>query len=213
MCRAGQGMTGTEAQSGESGLSGLQESVQSAHFARQIGYLMFFNLKRNDAAMTISEKEVHDAEVAAGLHNAHTWRLFNRDGDLSSTLQELMEGTERVFNSRETIANTLVGNVAVVRQVESAIGALLLIIWVFIAAAIFDPDNVQRVWTALSAGLLSFSFIFSNTIREVRTVWLQQWLPWRRASPCRRCLGATHCILGPLLEWHAKAAHPRQLLQ
>eukprot|EP00892_Ulva_mutabilis_P011710 jgi/Ulvmu1/8911/UM005_0002.1 len=145
----------------------LKECVESAQFARQVGYLMFFNLKRNDAALTISEKEVSEAETATGLHKAHTWRLFNRDGDLSSTLQEFMEGTERMHKDREVLAQTLLGNVAVVRQVEGAIGALFLIVWVFIAAAIFDPDAVQRTWTALSAGLLSFSFIFSNTIREL----------------------------------------------
>lgn len=146
----------------------MQENVESAQFARQLGYLMFFNLKRNDAALTISEREIQDAEKAAGLQNAHTWRLFNRDGDLSSTLQEFMDGTQRVHREREVLANTLTGNVTVVRQVEKAIGATLLIVWVFIAAAIFDPGAVQRTWTALSAGLLSFSFIFSNTIREVR---------------------------------------------
>ena len=60
------------------------------------------------------------------------------------------------------LVDTLSGNVAVVKQVARAILMFFLIIWVFIAAAMFDPDAVQRSWTALSAGLLSFSFIFSN---------------------------------------------------
>lgn len=40
--------------------------------------------------------------------------------------------------------------------------------WVSITAAIFDPGAVQHTWTAPAAGLLSCSFVFSNSIREVR---------------------------------------------
>lgn len=146
----------------------VQEFVESVQFARQLGYLMFFRLKRDDAALTISERAMHQAEKDADLRNAHTWRLFNRDGDLSSTLQEFMDGAERVYCAREMLAKTLSGNVAVLRQVGRGIGIVLAIVWVFLAAWLVDPDAVQRTWTALSAGLLSFSFIFSNTIREVR---------------------------------------------
>eukprot|EP00892_Ulva_mutabilis_P002307 jgi/Ulvmu1/12077/UM083_0090.1 len=82
--------------------------------------------------------------------------------------EDFMDGVERARRERQMLADTLGGNVEVVRQVAKVIGVFCLIVWVFIAATIFDPDAVQRTWTVLSAGLLSFSFIFSNTIREVR---------------------------------------------
>ena len=53
-------------------------------------------------------------------------------------------------------------------QVQKAIWITLFIIWVFVVVAIFDAGSLQRTWTGLSAGLLSFSFIFGNSIRQVR---------------------------------------------
>jgi hypothetical protein len=52
-------------------------------------------------------------------------------------------------------------------QVERAIYITLMVICVFIVVAIFDAGSLQRTWTGLSAGLLSFSFIFGNSIRQV----------------------------------------------
>jgi hypothetical protein len=73
----------------------------------------------------------------------------------------------QVFENRHNLLRTLRDSETVVAQVELVIGIVLFIIWLFITAAIFDGEAVQRTWTALSAGLLSFSFIFGNSIREV----------------------------------------------
>jgi hypothetical protein len=73
----------------------------------------------------------------------------------------------QVFKNRSSLLNTLRDNQTVIRQVEIAIGALFVIFWLFIATALFDGGAVMRTWTAMSAGLLSFSFIFGNSIREV----------------------------------------------
>lgn len=73
-----------------------------------------------------------------------------------------------MFDNRDSLLRTLRDNETVVAQVEIAIGILFFIIWMFTTAAIFNGEAVQQTWTALSAGLLSFSFIFGNSIREVR---------------------------------------------
>ena len=50
---------------------------------------------------------------------------------------------------------------------ERAIYITLMVILVLVVVAIFDAAALQRTWTGLSAGLLSFSFIFGNSIRQV----------------------------------------------
>lgn len=72
-----------------------------------------------------------------------------------------------MYDNRDNLLRTLHDNETVVAQVEIAIGILFFIVWMFVTAAIYNADAVQRTWTALSAGLLSFSFIFGNSIREV----------------------------------------------
>ena len=47
-----------------------------------------------------------------------------------------------------------------------AIYITLLIVLAFVVLAIFDTNRLQRTWTGLSASLLSFSFIFGNSIRQ-----------------------------------------------
>jgi hypothetical protein len=89
----------------------------------------------------------------------------------------------QVFDNRDNLLRTLRDNETVVSQVEIAIGILFFVVWLFITAAIFDGGAVQRTWTALSAGLLSFSFIFGNSIREVLSFVLFmssfEALPWK----------------------------------
>jgi hypothetical protein len=75
----------------------------------------------------------------------------------------------QVYDHRKTLAMTLLDNQTVVRQVEQAIYATFLIVLAFVTLAIFDTKSLQRTWTGLSAGLLSFSFIFGNSIRQVHS--------------------------------------------
>jgi hypothetical protein len=56
----------------------------------------------------------------------------------------------------------------VVQQVEFAIQSALVIILIFLSIGIFDRNAVRDTWTAMSAGLLSVTFIIGNSIREVR---------------------------------------------
>lgn len=128
---------------------------------------MFFNLKDNAAHLTITEEEVQAVEKSTGLEYTSLWHLFDRDGDHCATLPEFMDGTKRMLDERQICSKMISTKAAAVRQIEEAVAGLLLIVWVFIAAAVFFPKEMLSIWTALSAGLLSFSFIFSNTVREV----------------------------------------------
>ena len=73
-----------------------------------------------------------------------------------------------MYDNRKSLALTLLDNATVVRQVERAIYATLLIVLAFVSLAVFQPSSLRSTWTGLSAGLLSFSFIFGNSIRQAR---------------------------------------------
>jgi hypothetical protein len=137
--------------------------------ARKLGYYIFWNLRQEQSGLAVAEAEVKEAAARAGIKYVDAaWELFDRNCDSSATLEEILESVQQVFQNRDSLLHTLKDNETVVSQVEAAIGTTLFIVWLFISAAIFDPVAVQRTWTALSAGLLSFSFIFGNSIREVR---------------------------------------------
>lgn len=76
----------------------------------------------------------------------------------------------QVYDNRATLFLTLRDSQTVVSQVERAIYVSLLVLLAFVSLAIFDIGTLQRTWTGLSAGLLSFSFIFGNSIRQVQSL-------------------------------------------
>jgi hypothetical protein len=137
--------------------------------ARQLGYYLFWNLRSNSNDLGLTEESVTCTARDAGLrHTDSVWQLFDRNSDCEATLDEVVQSVEDVYNNRRSLARTLVDNQTVVAQVEGAIYATLCVVLLFIVVAIFDANSLQRTWTGLSASLLSFSFIFGNSIRTVR---------------------------------------------
>lgn len=65
-------------------------------------------------------------------------------------------------------ANTQRAQPCALAQVEIAVGAFLGIVLLFLIIAIFaDATAVRSTWTALSAGLLSFTFIVGNALKDL----------------------------------------------
>jgi hypothetical protein len=146
----------------------MQSAITNTMGARKLGYYLFWNIRQPGSGLAIDEDDVHQAAETAGLRHVETaWELFDRNCDCSATMEEVINAVEHVYENRKSLARTLMDNQTVVQQVENSIGIAFNIALLFIALAIFDAGAVQRTWTALSAGLLSFSFIFGNSIREV----------------------------------------------
>lgn len=58
-------------------------------------------------------------------------------------LQEVIGAVETVYGRRKRLTRALANNQTVIDEVEIALGVVLLLLLVFIAAAIFDPGTVQ----------------------------------------------------------------------
>jgi hypothetical protein len=95
----------------------------------------------------------------------------------------------QVYDNRKSLALTLKDSQTVVAQVERAIYITLLLLLAFVTLAIFEPGRLQRTWTGLSAGLLSFSFIFGNSIRQVTLPKPDQ--AWSAAGQAHRAFAIT----------------------
>jgi hypothetical protein len=146
-----------------------QNDVNNRIGARQLGYYLFWNLRSTTSGLGLSEQDVIATARHAGIkHVESAWQLLDRNADAEATLDEVVNSVEEVFTNRRSLAKTLVDNQTVVGQVEKAIWITLFIFWVFVVVALFDAGSLQRTWTGLSASLLSFSFIFGNSIRQVR---------------------------------------------
>jgi hypothetical protein len=136
--------------------------------ARQLGYYLFWNLRASDSGLALSETDVKETAERAGLrHEDSAWRLLDRNADSFATLSEVLQSVEQVYDNRKALARTLDDSQTVVKQVERAIYVTLFVVLIFVIVALFDFESLQRTWTGLSAGLLSFSFVFGNSIRQV----------------------------------------------
>jgi hypothetical protein len=144
-----------------------QNELNNKIGARQLGYYLFWNLRGTTSGLALSEADVLTTAKQAGIkHTESAWHLLDRNHDAEATLDEVVSSVEEVFDNRRSLAKTLKDNETVVGQVEKAIWLTLFILWVFVTVAIFDAGSLQRTWTGLSASLLSFSFIFGNSIRQ-----------------------------------------------
>ena len=146
----------------------MQSEVADRISARQLGYYLFWNLRSKSDFLGLSEASVLSSARAAGLKHTDTvWELLDRNGDKEATLDEVVAAVEDVYTNRRSLARSLADSQSAVAQVETAIYVTLLILLLFITAAVFDAGGLQSTWPGLSATLLSFSFIFGNSIRQV----------------------------------------------
>jgi hypothetical protein len=135
--------------------------------AWKLGYYMFWNLRSH--GLTVTAHDLHDVSSGCGLRHKETARqLFDRNNDDFITLEEIITSVQDVYNNRKYLARSIEDNLTVVQQVETAIKAALMVVLLFITIAIFDRAAVRETWTAMSAGLLSVTFIIGNSIREAR---------------------------------------------
>jgi hypothetical protein len=160
--------------------------------ARQLGYYLFWNLRSFDSGLGLSESDVKATAEQAGLrYQDSAWALLDRNSDSFATLNEVLDSVEQVYDNRKALARTLVDSQTVVAQVERAIYSTLMVVLAFVSVAIWDAGSLQRTWTALSAGLLSFSFVFGNSIRQVPP--LLNCCIFSKLSPCTH-LQLTHAV-------------------
>ena len=150
----------------------LGDSVMLGHSTQvhtwKLGYYLFWNLRhagRDDPGL--SRSDVYAVAHKINMPARTAWLLMDHNSDQQVTMDEVIKSVEQVYNDRVVLAKSLSESQTVVGQVQRIIHLFLLIVLAFVAVAVLVPGSISKVWTSMSAGLLSFSFIFGNSIREV----------------------------------------------
>lgn len=134
----------------------------------KLGYYLFWNLR--DPGCTFPGLTKADVTAVAqrfAVPVSRAWLLLDHNNDRRVTMDEVIRSVEQAYNNRSVLSKSLAESQTVVGQVQRVIHAFLLIVLAFVAVAILIPGSVSKVWTSMSAGLLSFSFVFGNSIQEV----------------------------------------------
>ena len=152
----------------KSGSGGIMLGRRTRLHTWKLGYYLFWNLRDPSRALPgLSRTDVDAVARRLGM-SAHTaWNLMDHDGDRRVTMNEVVRSVETVYNDRKVLAKSLEESESVVGQVQRIIHVVLVVLLAFLAVAIVSPDNIGRVWTSMSAVVLSFSFVFGNSICEV----------------------------------------------
>lgn len=93
---------------------------------------------------------------------ASSWHARDRSS-LRSLMQTLRE-------ENRAISGPCDGRVAdhgVITEVENVVWALSALILVFVAVTLFNPQSLSRIWTVASAVLITLSFVFGNSVRQL----------------------------------------------
>jgi small-conductance mechanosensitive channel len=134
----------------------------------KLGYYLFWNLRNPRRPLPeLSRADVDAVAQRIEMPAQSAWMLMDHNGDRRVTMDEVVRSVERVYNNRTILARSLSESQTVVGQVQNVIYAFLVIVLAFVAVAIVIPGSISKVWTSMSAGLLSFSFIFGNSIQQV----------------------------------------------
>ena len=134
----------------------------------KLGYYLFWNLRRPRCTDPgLSRADVYAVARRIGMPAQRAWLLMDQNNDQHVTMDEVIRSVEQVYNNRTVLAKSLAESQTVVGQVQHIIHGFLWIVLAFATVAIFIPGGIPKAWTSMSAGLLSFSFIFGNSIREV----------------------------------------------
>jgi small-conductance mechanosensitive channel len=134
----------------------------------KLGYYLFWNLRNPRRTMPgLSRADVYAVARRIQMPAHSAWMLMDHNGDQRVTMDEVVRSVEQVYNNRTILARSLAESQTVVGQVQNIIHAFLLVVLAFVTVAIVIPGGIAKVWTSMSAGLLSFSFIFGNSICEI----------------------------------------------
>lgn len=137
--------------------------------AWKLGYFVFWNL-RTPLVMRpmLSREDVLGAAESACIPNkAVAWKILDRNGDSCVTVDEVISSIVDVFQARKGLARSMSDSCDVVGQAQRILYIVLMAVLLFVGIGILVPGALPKVWAGISAALLSLSFVFGNSIREV----------------------------------------------
>lgn len=131
--------------------------------AKRVAYYLFWNImsefdksfiEQSDLLPFLPEDEVPEA-----------FEMLDADRDGHVTVDECVIAIQNIFQDRRNLATSLQDTRSITSVLETLIGVVLHVIFVFFYLLIFQA-NVSQLWVSFSGVILAFSFMFGNSVRQ-----------------------------------------------
>ncbi len=138
--------------------------VENEMEAKRVGSFLYWNLKGSLSSEGILKQDLegripdHDVDLA--------FAMLDVQGRGVVTLKDCIKGVESIFLERRNLANTLKDSRNINKTLETLIGILVHVLFIFFYLLIFQAD-VSNIWVSLSGVIIGFSFIFSKTVADI----------------------------------------------
>ncbi len=136
----------------------------SAQSARRLAKKLFNNLSHKRQYL-VAEDFVPYFKDEAEAKDAFTVFDADRNGDISKS--EMREAVQRIYKERRALSASLKDVSSAVAKLDGVLLCVGLIIVIFIWLLIFSPESTISNLVPLSTFVVSFSFIFGNTLKTI----------------------------------------------
>lgn len=138
--------------------------VENQMEAKRVGSFLYWNLKGSLSSEGIVKEDLEGYVPREELDLAFAMLDIHGQGVVS--LKDCIKGVESIFLERRNLANTLKDSRNINKTLETLIGIILHVIFIFFYLLIFQAD-VSNIWVSLSGIIIGFSFIFSKTVADI----------------------------------------------
>jgi hypothetical protein len=141
-----------------------QEEVTTEAEAKKLALFLFWNVKSDLNSPEMFLDDVTDFLPQDEAEQA--FAMLDRNGNGSVSLSECIAAVVEIFEARCDLALSLRDTKTVINKLETVIGVVVHIIFMFLYMLVFNVD-VVKTYLALSSLILAFSFVFQNSIRTM----------------------------------------------
>lgn len=139
-------------------------TVENQMEAKRVGSFLYWNIKGSLDAGGIVRQDLEDYLAKEDLDLGFAMLDVNGDGIVN--LKECVQAVDTIYVERKNLAKTLQDGRNITKTLESLIGGVIHVIFIFLYLLIFQA-NVSDIWVGFSGVLLGFSFVFSRTVADV----------------------------------------------
>ncbi|KAK9829569.1 hypothetical protein WJX72_006541 [[Myrmecia] bisecta] len=138
--------------------------VSSQSEAKKLAFYIFWNVKSKHDRNHVVKEDFHPFLSKDRIDEAFETLDLDKDGKIS--LGDMRDSVLKIYQNRKNLALTLKDTKTVVGKLERIFGGCIHFLFVFFYLTIWGVD-LSKVWFTTSSMLLSFVFVFGNSIRSV----------------------------------------------
>ena len=140
--------------------------VESEEEANRVGEYLYLRLNDLNPLYRRGVPQSRLEEILEPDDAAEAFQLLDADGNGIITKDDCVDTVVAIYQDRKNLAKSLSDVRSITAVLETLIGIVLHVIFVFFYLLIFEAD-IGQLWISFSGIVLAFSFIFGNSVRSV----------------------------------------------